>query len=67
MKATTRLEKFTKRAKPTSRRKRSIEKKHPPAKSFYDEFKDFIGIIKDGPPDLARNHKLYASGAKKWK
>ena len=32
-----------------------------------ERFKDFTGIIKDGPPDLARNHKLYASGAKKWK
>ena len=35
--------------------------------SFYDEFKQFLGIIKDGPADLAKNHKLYANGTKKWK
>jgi len=39
----------------------------PIPKSFYEEFKQFIGILKDGPPDFAENHKLYASGAKKWK
>jgi hypothetical protein len=38
-----------------------------PAKTLYDHLKPFIGMVKDGPRDLARNHKLYASGAKKWK
>ena len=38
----------------------------PIPKSFYEEFKQFFGILKDGPPDFAENHKLYASGAKKW-
>jgi hypothetical protein len=42
-------------------------KKKQELPSFYEEFKEFFGIIKDGPRDLARNHKLYASGAKKWK
>ena len=36
-------------------------------KTLYEQFKPFIGMIKDGPRDLAENHKLYASGAKKWK
>jgi len=36
-------------------------------KTLYDLFRPFIGIIKDGPRDLAENHKLYASGAKQWK
>jgi len=36
-------------------------------KTLYELLKPFIGMIKDGPSDLARNHKLYASGAKKWK
>jgi hypothetical protein len=35
--------------------------------TLYEVFKPFIGMIKNGPPDLAENHKLYASGAKKWK
>jgi hypothetical protein len=37
------------------------------APTLNELFKDFIGSLKDGPPDLARNHKLYASGAKKWR
>ncbi len=37
------------------------------AKTLFERFKPFIGIIKDGPIDLAENHKLYANGQKKWK
>jgi len=29
---------------------------------FYEEFKDFVGVIKNGPPDLAANHDHYAHG-----
>ena len=32
---------------------------------FSEEFKDYIGIIKNGPPDLAENHDHYAHGAPK--
>jgi hypothetical protein len=32
---------------------------------FLEEFKDFVGCIKDGPPDLAENHDHYAHGAPK--
>ena len=32
---------------------------------FYDEFKKFSGIIKNGPPDLAENHDHFAHGSPK--
>jgi hypothetical protein len=34
---------------------------------FHEEFKEFIGILKDGPPDMAENHDHYAHGAPKRK
>ena len=34
---------------------------------FSEEFKDFIGILKDGPPDMAENHDHYAHGAPRRK
>ncbi len=32
---------------------------------FAERFKDYIGIVKDGPPDLAENHDHYAHGTPK--
>jgi hypothetical protein len=29
---------------------------------FKEEFKEFIGVIKEGPSDLAENHDHYAHG-----
>jgi hypothetical protein len=37
----------------------------PKAGWFYEEFKDFVGVIKNGPPDLAANHDHYAHGKAK--
>ncbi|MCL2639233.1 MAG: hypothetical protein FWD53_00155 [Phycisphaerales bacterium] len=51
---------------PTPRCAKSHENNGREIPSFNERFKDYIGIIKDGPPDLAKNHKLYACGAKKW-
>ncbi|HVX83405.1 MAG TPA: hypothetical protein VH253_01170 [Phycisphaerae bacterium] len=49
--------------------KRSRAKKKPQARkkktSVFDLLKDFAGAIKDGPPDLARNHDHYAHGTAK--
>ena len=52
---------------PTQRREQLNETNGQKRPTHYELFKDYIGIIKDGPPDLAKNHKLYACGAKKWK
>jgi hypothetical protein len=32
---------------------------------FSEELKDFVGMIKEGPPDLAANHDHYAHGKTK--
>ena len=32
---------------------------------FSEQFKDFIGCVKNGPTDLAENHDHYAHGAPK--
>ena len=53
--------------KTTKRLAKSHENNGQKRMTWSELFKDYIGIIKDAPPDLARNHKLYASGAKKWK
>jgi hypothetical protein len=34
---------------------------------FHEGFKEFIGILKDGPPDMAENHDHYAHGAPRRK
>ena len=52
---------------PAHRHEKSNSKNGQKIPTLYEVFKDYFGIIKDGPPDLAKNHKLYASGAKKWK
>jgi hypothetical protein len=46
---------------------RTPKKVVAPRRSLNEILKPFIGIAKDLPPDFAENHKLYASGAKKWK
>ncbi len=33
--------------------------------SFYDRYKEFIGMANDLPPDLAENHDHYIHGAPK--
>ena len=59
----------TKVAKPRVRRSArvAVPSLKRQGKTLLDLFKPFVGAVKDGPADLAANHKLYASGATKWK
>ena len=50
--------------KKTSRKKSTSRSKTLPP-THYELFKDFIGIVKDMPPDVAKNHDHYAHGAPK--
>ena len=48
--------------KPQSKKTRKPKKKKKDGLTFYDRFKEFIGIRADLPPDFSVNHDHYLYG-----
>jgi hypothetical protein len=61
---------FTPKKKPVTKqaaKSRRAKKAAAKPRSLNEILAPFIGIANDLPSDFAENHKLYASGTKKWK